>query len=173
MSGTCWIARVGARPARAEAAAPLTGVDGGPAGWLAAWHAEEAPVEDARRADPRIVDPDGAAGWVSLVWPHAGAFLLFDDGVVQGARRSVLADAEPADLVTTLLVDDRHFAGALTVRRSADAAVRLGEDPFARADRGRTRILRIGAGLLGCVPAPPGPTIERHGSGIPWPGGTF
>lgn len=150
--------------------------DGRPVGLLAAWllrPGDAAPSGDARRADPRIVDPAGEAAWVSLVLPSRGGLVLFDDPVVQGARRAVLADAEPADALSTLLVDDRHFAGAVTVRRSGDAERRLREDPFARVHRGAARVLRVDAGLFGSVPAPPGPTIERHGSAVPWPGGRF
>ena len=98
-------------------------------------------------------------------------FTIFDDPAVQGARRAVLADAEPADLVTTLLVDASHFAGSLTARRGPNALARLRDDPFLRVNSGR--LLLVGAGLLGTVPAPPGPVIERHGSDVPWPGGTF
>ena len=83
----------------------------------------------------------------------------------------MLADARPADLVTTLLLDDSHFAGSLTVRRAADARRRLAEDPFARI--APARVLHVGPGLLGDVAPPAGPVIERHGSGTPWPGGRF
>lgn len=166
----CWLALVEVRPEAADVSAQ---VDGG-ARWLAAWHADDPPAGvDARRVDPRIIDSGGAVAWVSLVLPPRGAFPLFDDGAVQGARRSVLADSEPADLVTTLLVDDRHFAGALTARRGEDARRRLADDPFARVDRGSTRVLHVGPGLLGTVAPPPGPVIERHGSAVPWPGGRF
>jgi len=171
VSDRCWLALTDDAPTSADAAAELRGADGSRAGWLAAWLRASKPTRDARRADPRIVDPDGAAAAISLVLPDRDRFTIFDDPAVQGARRAVLADAEPADLVTTLLVDASHFAGSLTVRRGPDALARLRDDPFRRVDAGR--LLLINAGLLGSLPAPPGPVIERHGSDVPWPGGTF
>ncbi len=171
MSSRCWLALTDEVPQSADAAAELLNADGSRAGWLAAWLRASKPTRDARRADPRAVDPAGAAAMVSLVLPARDQFTIFDDPAVQGARRAVLADAEPADLVTTLLVDASHFAGSLTVRRGPNALARLRDDPFLRVNSGR--LLLAGAGLLGVVPAPPGPVIERHGSDIPWPGGTF
>jgi hypothetical protein len=158
-------------PAGADAAAPLRDLAGGGAGWLALWLRRSKPVRDARRADPRVLDARGAPAVVSLVLPPRAALAPFDDVAVQQARRDVLADAEPADLVTTLLLDDSHFAGALTARRGPGAAARLRDDPFARV--WPARILHVGGGVLGTVAPPPGPTIERHGSDAPWPGGRF
>src|SRR5918994_2912987 len=83
----------------------------------------------------------------------------------QQARRAVHA-APPQDAVTTLLRDASHFEGALTVARGAGVA-RLGDDPFARIFP--ARVLRVDAGVLGAVPPPCGPTIERYGSAQPWP----
>ncbi|MGZ4278330.1 MAG: hypothetical protein ACXVFK_15675 [Solirubrobacteraceae bacterium] len=171
MSVRCWVALLEARPDGADAAASLTAADGTPAGWLAAWRRASKPVRDARRADPRIVDPSGRGAVVSLVLPPRAALPLFDDPAVQQARRAVLADAEPPDLVTTLLVDDSRFGGALTARRGPDALVRLRDDPFARV--WPARLLRAGPGLLGTVARPAGPGIERHGSATPWPGGRY
>lgn len=171
MSDRCWLAVTDAPPPSADAAAELRGTDGSHAGWLAAWLRASKPVRHARRADPRIVDPAGPPAAISLILPDRDRFTIFDDPAVQGARRAVLADAEPADLVTTLLVDASHFAGSLTARRGPGALVRLRDDPFLRVDAGR--LLLAGAGLLGATPAPPGPVIERHGSDTPWPGGTF
>jgi hypothetical protein len=68
--------------------------------------------------------------------------------------------------VSTLLSDASHFEGALTVARGAGVA-RLAEDPFARIFP--ARLLHVDAGLLGAVPLPCGPTIERYGSAQPWP----
>ena len=171
MTDRCWLALSDAVPASADAAASLRTLDGTPAGWLAAWLQSAKPVRSARRADPRIVHPGGAAAVISLVLPHRDALTIFDDPAVQGARRAILEDAEPADLVTTLLIDASHFAGSLTARRGDDALARLRDDPFLRVAAGM--LLRVGAGLLGTVPAPPGPVIERHGSDVPWPGGEF
>jgi hypothetical protein len=171
MSDRCWLALVDAAPASADAAAPARAGDGAQVGWLAAWLRAAKPVRAARRADPRILDPRGAQAAISLVLPERAALPIFDDPAVQGARRAVLADAEPADLVTTLLVDASHFAGSLTARRGPDALRRLRDDPFARV--WPARLLVVEAGLLGVVPSPPGPVIERHGSDVPWPGGRF
>jgi hypothetical protein len=52
------------------------------------------------------------------------------------------------------------------VRRGAGRAL-LRDDPFARVFH--ARILRVDAGVLGRVPPPCGPTIERYGSAQPWP----
>jgi hypothetical protein len=68
--------------------------------------------------------------------------------------------------VTSLLSDASHFEGSLTVARGAGVA-RLPDDPFARVFA--ARVLHVGAGLLGRVPAPAGPVIERYGSAQPWP----
>lgn len=170
----CWLALLEpgtAAPAGADAAAGVRDGAGGDAGTLALWLRRSKPVRDARRADPRILDAGGPPALVSLVLPPRGALAPFDDTAVQQARRAVLADAEPADLVTTLLLDDSHFAGALTARRGDGAPTRLRDDPFARV--WPARVLHVDAGVLGAVAPPPGPTIERHGSAVPWPGGRF
>jgi hypothetical protein len=164
--GWCWLALVDDRPADADAAAQARGPGGEPAGWLAAWRRRAKPVRHALRGDDRVVDPAGPAASVSLVLAPAGIALLFDDPAIQQARRAVLADADPPPVLTTLLRDASHFMGALTARRGG-AAVRLADDPFARIFP--ARLLEVGAGLLGDVPAPAGPTIERYGSARPWP----
>jgi hypothetical protein len=164
--GWCWLALVDHRPEDADAAAPAREPGGEPAGWLAAWRRRAKPVRHALRGDERIVDPGGGPASVSLVLAPAGVALLFDDPAVQQARRAALADADPPAAMTTLLRDASHFMGALTARRGA-AAVRLADDPFARIFP--ARLLEVDAGLLGDVPAPAGPTIERYGSARPWP----
>ena len=55
--------------------------------------------------------------------------------------------------------------------RSPIEKQRLPEDPFARIFP--SRLLAVEAGILGAVPAPTGPTIERYGSGNPWPWDRF
>ena len=50
-------------------------------------------------------------------------------------------------------------------------AARLGDDPFARVFP--PRVLHVGAGVLGRVPWPAGPVIERYGSAQPWPADRF
>ena len=159
-----WVALLDAPAPDADAQAPLEELDGRPAGWLVAWLRRSKPVRTARRADPRLIDRDGAPALLSIVWPDRDRGLLaFDDLAVQHARRAVLAAASPPDAVSTLLVDDSHFAGSITVRRGGDAD----DDPFARVEPARA--LRVGAGVVGAFPLPIGPVIERHGSAQPWP----
>jgi hypothetical protein len=164
-----WLALVDARPDGADAAAGLRTLAGEPAGFLAAWLRRAKPVRWARRADARLVDPQGAPARVSLVLPPEGMRLAFDDVAVQQARRDLL-QMEPFDAVTTLLTDDSHFEGSLLVARG-EAAARLGDDPFARVFP--ARVLHVGAGVLGRVPWPAGPVIERYGSAQPWPADRF
>jgi hypothetical protein len=165
----CWLARLEAPAPDASAQAAAFDAGGAPAGWLAAWDRRAKPVRSARRVDARLVDPGGAAAWVSLVRPPAGVRLPFDDLAVQQARRLVL-QRPPQDAVSTLLSDASHFEGALTVARGPGVA-RLPDDPFARLFP--ARILRVEAGLLGAVDPPVGPTIERYGSAEPWPWDRF
>jgi hypothetical protein len=161
----CWLALLDDRATDATAQAPAHEPDGTPAGWLVAWRRRAKPVREARRVDPRLVDPGGAPAWVSLVRPPPGLRLPFDDVAVQHARRSVLA-APPQDAVSTLLADASHFEGAITVARGAGVA-RLADDPFARIFPARR--LRVDGGVLGAVVPPCGPVIERYGSAQPWP----
>jgi hypothetical protein len=166
----CWLALTDARPAGATAAAPATDArNGSGAGWLALWDRRARPARDARRVDRRLLDPSGGPALVSLVRPRAGLRLPFDDVAVQQARRDVLA-RPPADALSTLLSDASHFEGAITVARGPRERLAT-DDPFARVF-GR-RLLRVGPGALGVVPAPPGPTIERYGSAEPWPWDRF
>jgi len=160
-----WVALLDEPAPAADAQAPLTTFEGEPAGWLAAWLRRAKPVREARRADPRLIDRDGEPATLSVVWPErARGLLAFDDVAVQHARRCLLRSARPPDAVSTLLVDDSHFAGALTVRRGPwDGA----DDPFARVESGR--LLRVGPGVVGAFALPVGPVIERHGSAQPWP----
>jgi hypothetical protein len=151
----------------ASATASAANRDGSPAGLLAAWPAGRKPVRDAVRMDARVVDPQGEAGWVSLVLVPAGREPLFDDPAVSGALRRVLSEP-PADAVTTFVRDSSHFAGALTVRRNDRA--RLDDDPFARLHP--ARLLRVGSGLLALVAPPPGPVTQRY-AGQPWPAARF
>jgi hypothetical protein len=159
----CWLAVVEEPPAGAFAWAALD------EGFLVAWMRPSRPVREARRADPRIVDVAGEEGWCSLVLPERDRLPLFDDVAVQQARRAVLAGPAP-DALSTLLIDNSHFAGAVTVRRGVGAPALLRDDPFARLGG---RVARVGAGLFGRLAAPTGPGIERHGSGQPWPWDRF
>lgn len=165
----CWLALLESPAADATAQAAVHCADGSSAGWLAAWRQRAKPVRAARRIDDRIVDPDGAPAWISLVRPLEGVRLAFDDLAVQQARRRVLAEP-PQDAVSTLMRDASHFEGAITVARGAGVA-RLADDPFARIFP--ARILRVEAGVLGATAGPAGPTIERYGSANPWPWDRF
>jgi hypothetical protein len=139
-------------------------------GTLAAWRQKAKPARSALRVDERLIDPQGGPAWISLALAPAGARLTFDDLAVQQARRLVLS-RPPLAAISTLLRDDSHFEGAISVGRSADGLRWLRDDPFARiypAD-----LLAVDAGILGSVAAPTGPTIERYGSGNPWPWDRF
>lgn len=163
----CWIARLPTQIDGALASAQLTDAAGDPAGILSAWPAGRKPVAQAVRADARVVDPEGAAGWLSLVQIDRDRAPLFDDPAVSGALRAVLAGPSP-DAVSTLVVDSSHFAGAVTVRRTDPAA--LTADPFARI--APASVLQVGPGLFGRVRPVPGPVIQRY-AGQPWPAAGF
>ena len=166
----CWLALVEGQAPGADAAARALTLDGFPAGTLAAWHRRAKPVREALRVDGRLIDPDGPAALVSLVLAPSGVRLAFDDPAVQQARRAVLLHPFPA-AVSTLLRDDSHFEGAITVARSSAEQQRLREDPFARIFP--ARLLAVEPGILGTAAPPTGPTIERYGSGNPWPWDRF
>ena len=158
----CWFAHLADRPADAAAAAQATDGQDAPAGWLAVWPPGRKPTRDAVRMDARLVDAAGEQAWISLVLPGHEA-PIFDDPVVSGALRAVLA-GPPADGVSTFVRDAVHFAGAVTVRRRDRWNLR--DDPFARV--APATIMHIESGLFGRVPPPPGPVIQRY-SGLPWP----
>lgn len=139
------------------------------AGWLVAWEGGSRPTPTALRIDARAIAPGGDPALVSLVLAPDGVLLPFDDLAVQQARRAVLARSAPAAVTSTLLRDDSRFMGALTAVRGMSC--RLEDDPFARLFPALR--LRVGAGLLGTMPAPVGPTIERYGSDQPWPWDRF
>jgi hypothetical protein len=166
----CWLALVEGPATGADAAAPASTIDGDRAGTLAAWRRQANPVRDALRVDERLIDSNGSAAWISLVLPPPGVRLPFDDLAVQRARRLVLLHPFAA-AVSTLLRDDSHFEGAITVTHSAAQLHRLRDDPFSRIFS--SRLLAVEAGILGSVPPPTGPTIERYGSGNPWPWDRF
>jgi hypothetical protein len=156
-----WLALVAERPGDADLAAPA-----GHAGWLAAWRRQGKPVREALQVDERLLDAAGEPAEVSLVLPPRALRPRFDDVAVQQARRAVLAGLPP-DGVSTLMADDSHFAGSITVRRGECARRLLRDDPFARVHP--NRVLAVGAGIFGRAPSPAGPVIERHGSAHPWP----
>ncbi|HEX8159156.1 MAG TPA: hypothetical protein VF526_17360 [Solirubrobacteraceae bacterium] len=165
-----WIDLVPARlPGALAVAVARDARTGAAAGWLVAWEGRARPTPTALRIDARAIDPNGDAALVSLVLAPAGVSLPFDDLAVQQARRAVLARSTPAAVNSTLLRDSSRFMGALTAIR--DVAGGLDDDPFARVFPARR--LLVGAGLLGTMPAPAGPTIERYGSDQPWPWDRF
>jgi hypothetical protein len=162
-----WLAHLDALPGGPPPAAwaEVAETDGTPAGVLAVWPSETRPRARAVKVDGRVVDPEGTAARVSLVTAPDRVRLPFDDTAVQGARRAVLA-GRPMRLVSTFLRGDSIFAGAITAAPDSDEGA-LRDDPFARIFP--RWILDVGPGLLGAVPAPAGPVIERYGSGNPWP----
>jgi len=123
----------------------------------------------ALRMDARLADPRGAACVVSLVLVPDGVEVPMDDRAIQHARRAILA-GRAFDGVSVLLSDDSRFEGSLLLARGEQVA-RLRDDPFARLFPARR--LAVEAGVLGAVPAPAGPTIERYGSANPWPWDRF
>ncbi len=166
----CWLALVDEDPTGAFASAPVRDATGGPQGALACWRRRAKPTRGALRGDERIIDRDGAEASISLVLAPPGIRVPFDDGAVQQARREVLAGI-PFDAVSTLLRDDSHFEGSITVARGPGATKWLADDPFARIFP--ARLLHVGPGILGSVHPPTGPTIERYGSANPWPWNRF
>ena len=155
-------------PAQAYASAPVATDSGSPAGFVAAWASEVKRPRGASKIDARAVDPDGPAGWVSVVVPPAEQTLPFDDPAVAEAIRRVLA-LPPADVCSTLSLSDDRWAGALTAMYERDS--RLDGDPFAILYP--ARILHVESGFLGHTPALPGPVMQRYGGGNPWPWDRF
>jgi hypothetical protein len=166
----CWLALIEGPAEGAQASAGASTLDGRQAGTLAAWLQKAKPVRNALRVDERLVDPRGAKAWISLVLAPPGVRLPFDDLAVQQARRLVLS-RPPLAAVSTLLRDDSHFEGAISVARSANEMRWLHDDPFAMIYP--AMLLAVEAGILGSLAAPTGPTIERYGSGNPWPWDSF
>jgi hypothetical protein len=132
-------------------------------GVLAGWTSSaKRPQPQARRIDPRVLDPLGDPAWVSLVWLPSTAMPLYDDPAVLQARRKTL-DGPPARAFSTLVVDSTSFAGSLWV---SDDREGVRADPFRNIGPGVA--LRVSAGLLGRTSRPTGPALERY-SGAPWP----
>jgi hypothetical protein len=168
-SRRAWLALADQRPEEATAAASVE-EHGNAAGFLVAWEQRAKPRREALRVDPRIIDPDGAPAWASLVLVPAGVRLPFDDLAVQEARRRVLA-GPPLDGVSALMRDSSHFEGSISVLRGERAKELLRDDPFGRLFP--ARLLRVADGVLGAALQPAGPVIERYGSANPWPGARF
>ena len=164
----CWLALCDVPTVGAIATTAYTDVLG-EVGLLVAFEADDEPVPGAVKVDPRAIDPEGVAGWVSLVLAPQGAWLLFDDPAVSAAMRAVLG-GPPMDVASTLVTGDDRFVGSI-LGIHGDAAERLQHDPFnALFPR---RLLRVDAGLLGRTPPPVGPGIQRYGAANPWPWDRF
>ena len=88
---------------------------------------------------------------------------------MSGALRASLAAPWP-DVLSTLVVGESRFGGALTAVRDGNRS-RLDADPFARIFP--ARILELGPGLLGWTRPPTGPVVQRYGGGEPWPWDRF
>jgi hypothetical protein len=164
-----WIALREDRPQAAEAAVQVREPDGHPVGFLAVWPQGAKRPRQGRRIDARAIDLSGEAAWVSLVWAPDGISLDFDDPAVLGATREVLAQPWSAAVLSTLVVEEMRFGGALTAVR--DHPRRLQDDPFTRLFP--ARILRVDAGLLGRMPPLVGPGTQRYRAGNPWPWDRF
>ena len=92
------------------------------------------------------------------------AYVRFDGRVIDRRRRIGLL-GEDFVCLSTIALDARRCAGAVTVARSG---ARFDCDPFARLFPGTI----VESELFCPVPPPPGPAIERY-AGAPWPGGRF
>ncbi len=163
-----WFAPCADRPAGAYAVAAVSGPDGAAAGYLAAWAPDEDHPAAAAKIDARAVDPDGEAGWASLVFAPDGLYVPFDDVAVTAALRQVLL-MPPAAVFSTLLVGDDRLVGALTAAHEPGGRLLL--DPFANIFP--AVVVRVEAGFLGSMPAPAGPTTQRYGADNPWPWDRF
>jgi len=160
-----WFAFRPELPTDAFATAPAFRADGPQLGFLATWlvGAGRKPV-GALRIDARAIDPHGEPAWVSLTLAPERIRVLFDDPAICQAMRVALAGAR-IDVMSTLVRDPSTIGGAFTATH-APTPEGLADDPFARIFP-RT-ILRVDAGLVGTMPAPTGPGVQRY-AGAPWP----
>lgn len=165
----CWLALRDTAPPDALACAAVAAPDHRSGGFLAAWTSSSPRPEGAAKVDSRAIDPNGLPAEASLVLPPGGMTLAFDDVAVGHALRMALA-RPPLDVLTTMLLGDSRFAGALSAVRHGRSDL-LDDDPFGRLFPARR--LHVRAGLLGHMPAPAGPVIQRYGSDQPWPWDRF
>lgn len=104
--------------------------DGDP--YLAAWRSNKAPVPGAAKVDPRAIDPEGPAGQVSLVLAPEGVWLSLDDVAVSRAMRAAMT-VRPVDVLSTLVVGNDRFTGALTAVFDAFRQVSAERHPAQRS----------------------------------------
>jgi hypothetical protein len=173
VTGWCWFALVdGGLDDRlacaAVASAAAADADGAPVGTFAAWPAGRKPVAGALRMNDQLVDPHGAAAWVSLVTIPRQVAPLFDDVAVSQALRQALRGWPPG-AVSTLVRDATTLAGSVTVGHTGGPES-LRDDPFTRLHP--ARILHAGPGMFAAPPVPAGPAIQRY-TGKPWPAAGF
>lgn len=144
--------------------------DGDPAGVLVAWRTRRKPLREALRCADAVVDPAGGAWAVSwVVIASRERRPLFDDPAVVEATRAVRRHPGRSALVSTLVADPMHWAGALTGAAPDVVSLRpawWGEDPYARLAPARR--LHVGPGLFRGWTLPGGPGVQRY-SGAPWP----
>ena len=165
-----WLALLAEDPGDAQVT-PAHDVDGRQAGLLCTWRQKDRPHDQALQADPRVHDSGGSACVVSWALAPAHARPIADDPAIVQARRAVLRDGRPC--AVTLLTEDPVFiAGALSIARADNPAqvAALADDPFSRL--WKARLLSVGAGVLGRLVRPTGPSLERYG-GRPWPWDLF
>ncbi len=165
----CWLAWRDVGDGDPPLSASVDDLDGKSVGRLAAWPSDADEPEGAAKIDARAIDAEGAPAEVSLVLAPPVIALPVDDPAVGQAIRMVLS-LPPVDLLSTLLLGDSRFVGALTGVRGGGED-RLAQDPFSRVFPARR--LRVGPGLLGTMPAPTGPVGQRYGSDQPWPWDRF
>lgn len=135
--------------------------------WLAAWPVNAGstgskPHPDARQCDPAMLDADGPAMEISLLWLAKEHMPTFDDPAVVQCRRNALSGNWGRG-GCALTLDSVHFAGSVWLDTP-------GSDPFSLVARGRQ--VSVGAGFFSPTMRPAGPAIERY-AGAPWPAGTF
>jgi hypothetical protein len=168
-----WFAFRPEPPPDAFVVAPAYGVDGSRQGFLAGWRvgAGRRPA-GALGIDARAIDPTGESAWISLALAPEGLHMPFDDPAICQAMRVVLA-GQPLSAMSTLVRDASTIGGAFTAVQAGkpitlmdEPPIRLMDDPFARIFP--RRLLLVDRGLVGTMPAPTGPGVQRY-AGSPWP----
>ena len=163
-----WLAVRSYPPEDAIAVGELHTLDGSPAGFIAAWHADSRRPPGGLGVDARAIDPSGASAWISLALVPTGVRFLFDDPAVTSALRSVLVGPR-VRAMSTLTLDNASIGGALTAY-DVCPPINQSDDPFARLFP--TQLLHVGRGFIGSMLPPTGPGIQRY-AGSPWPWSAF